>query len=128
MLPSCFSVTGDSFSFHAMLTDQLLSGCSCPEKSWTTHTNRRPGTCTRKTLLSPCSSRTHSQRGYRKRRLSFTANGGCRTESCQWNTKDRSQPQGRSRVMSAEKNLTHSCESHRESLCVCVCVDSCVLK
>lgn len=105
-----FLVTYDSFRCLHLLTGPLLSGCSCPEKSWTTPTNRRPGTCTRKTLVSPCSSLTHSQRGYTN-------------ESVYWTLKSQS----RARWNMSAENFTHSRESHRESLCVCV-FDSCVPK
>lgn len=38
---------------------RLHTGCFCLEKSWTTLTSRRPGTSTKRTLASRCSSQSH---------------------------------------------------------------------
>lgn len=55
------TLNGLHFALMFMLTSELSTGCFYPGKSWTTRTNRRPGNCTRKTLVSLCSSQNHSK-------------------------------------------------------------------
>lgn len=66
-----FSISADQrpfflYSFDCIIMTytlfKLSSGCFYPGKSWTTHTNQRPGTCTRKTLVSLCSSQNLNKR------------------------------------------------------------------